>query len=227
MRTMLSNLLEKTAIMRVLSGNSPRMSGNTVPVPGDIEPKTGNMSAKTEDIPQKSPDPFAMAGDLGSSSGNKRTMLPDSTGMFGVITYKFRDMPVMLLGMTRTFGNWLRCHFERRRAARRARQARMAYLETLDFDDLFVIEYIEVERSALDEMILAAYLARPLAVDLPTATRRTILAILLAFAHGLLGLFSSVARTVVNWQTPLHRRATRIPRGSRPPPAWAATWSIC
>ena len=40
-------------------------------------------------------------------------------------------------------------------------------------------------------------------------------------------VFSSVARTVVNWQTPLHRRATRIPRGSRPPPAWAATWSIC
>ena len=223
---MLPNLLEKTAIKRVFSGNMRRMSGNTAPIPGDRDPKCGNMSTLSEDIREKSPDTVVITGDLDPLSGNKQSLSPVSTGMFRVFQDKSSVILAMLLGMARMFGDYLCRPFVRMRAAHRVRQARLEEMEARMIVELLRSKHWEFVVHEPEET-LAPYLARPLAVDLPSATRRTILAILLAFAHGLLGFLISMARTVVNWQPPLHRRATRIPLGCRPPPAWAGPWSVC
>jgi hypothetical protein len=250
MRTLLSNLLEKTAVMRVLSGNLRGSSGNN-------SGKTGNMEPMSVDSPKKSADTavmsedfqkmslanvaesggFAlMSNDVENLSGDISAMSGDDVGMTEDPARKSGVIASALLHPSQELLFWLCKPFVRIRNSYRAHRAQCEALKDVPFENLFGAYPVPVSdeewsmtklRYDLEEMALHRYWACTAERGPRPYDKEMVLAFLIAFAVSLLRRFSTVARSVYNWQMPLHRSAAYSPRGSRPPPFTSVSWSAC
>lgn len=264
MRTLLTNLLEKTAVMRVLSGNLQRLSGNNAGKTGnmetmsrDIAKKSLDTGAKSEDFAKMSLDNAAESGDFAKMSldnaaesgdfvimsndmENLSSDIPalsgDHTAMTGDSGRKSGVIASLVLNPVRKFVGWLYRPFGRTRAEHRARVVLLEQSYGLEFCRVYEKNidpscysgggYKRLMRD-IEEMAMYRYLAIPPERGPRPYDKEMVLAFLIAFAVSLLRRFSTVARSVYNWQMPLHRSAAYSPRGSRPPPFTSVPWSAC
>ena len=250
MRALLSNLLEKTAVMRVLSGNLRHKSGNNAGKTGNMEAMSGVFAkmplvntAKSEDFPKMSLDNAAESGDFVIMSYDMENLSGDIPAMSGVDLEMTEDsgrksgvIASLVLNPARKFFGWLCRPFARRRAEHRAR---LLLLEQSYGVEFFAFHEKDIDPSCysgsghkrlmrdIEEMAMYRYLAIPPERGPRPYDKEMVLAFLIAFAVSLLRRFSSVARSVYNWQMPLHRSAAYSPRGSRPPPFTSVPWSAC
>lgn len=250
MRTLLTNLLEKTAVMRVLSGNLQRLSGNNAGKTGnmetmsrDIAKKSLDTGAKSEDFAKMSLDNAAESGDFVIMSNDMENLygdIPalsgDNTAMTGDSGRKSGVIASLVLNPVRKFVGWLYRPFGRTRAEHRARVVLLEQSYGLEFYRVYEKNidpscysgggYKRLMRD-IEEMAMYRYLAIQPERGPRPYDKEMVLAFLIAFAVSLLRRFSTVARSVYNWQMPLHRSAAYSPRGSRPPPIWSVPLSAC
>ncbi|HRO99099.1 MAG TPA: hypothetical protein PLN54_06650 [Flavobacteriales bacterium] len=179
----------------------------------DFFGKSSDMAAESSDFSEKSGDLAAASGDIGGKSGDMSRKFLD---FFGRLGDKIR----------RSFD--LRAAWEAMRARRAKRQE--------EFDSMFAFEYgldgettlAETFRTKREHYLEArALLDLQLMEERPRLQMKYMLAMLLAFARGQLGLWRKVAQEWVVVACAVRERAAGSPMAPRAPPAGASLWSIC
>lgn len=241
----------KSGDMAAESDDFGGKSGNFFGRSGDIAAKSGDMAAKSGDMAEMSGVIAAESGDSFGKSGDMAAKSDDMAEMSGVIAAvscdslgKSGDMAAGSGGMGRMFRNFfstlgsrvrqsfdLRAAWERMKARHAQRQA--------EFDAMFHVEYSLYGNPELADMAemfptsrrtyneahaildLEAYFERP------RLQPKIILAVLLALARTLLGLWHAAVRSWPRVAFALRVRAAGSPQAPRAPPVGAFSWSIC
>jgi hypothetical protein len=249
---MFMKILEKTAIMRVLSRNAQRMFRDLAPIVMHSARITKNIAIESNDLGEKFPNNTGKSDDFAFKSsdpamllGDPHSMSQDSVMVFRGRLKKSKGPAPLSSDLRRKCIDFLCRPIHCLRASFRAYQAGCERRRK-EFDALFVIDYLEADvseygmRRLRDEHyasrqryhvperypVLEQFLSVPFVEIPPPLDRKLVLAILLALAKVLLGWFVAVVRSVSNWQPPLHSSAACSPRGSRPPPLWAVHLSV-
>ncbi len=179
----------------------------------DFFGKSSDMAAESSDFSEKSGDMAAASGVIGGKSGDMGRKFRD---FFGWLGDKIR----------RSFD--LRAAWEAMRARRAKRQE--------EFDSMFALEYGLDGETTLAETFRTkrkhyqearALLDLQLMEERPRLQMKYILAMLLAFARGQLGLWRKVAQEWVVVACAVRGRAASSPLAPRAPPLGASLWSIC
>ncbi len=240
----------KSGDMAAESDDFGGKSGNFFGKSGDIAAKSGDFFGMSGDIAAKSGDMAAKSGDFFGKSGDMAVKSGDFEEMSGVISAesvdfsgKSGDMAAGSGGMGRKFrdffsalGNRVRRSFglrawERMKARHAQRQA--------EFDAMFHVEfglYSDPERADMAELFRTSRKAYKKAraiqqfeayVERPRLQPKYMLAVLLALACTLLGLWHAAVRSWPRVAFALRVRAAGSPQAPRAPPAGAFCWSIC
>ena len=251
MRSLLNILHRKSGDLCARSSVMVGKSGVLAAGSDDMGGKSGDMAAESDDFGGKSGNFFGRSGDIAAKSGDMAAKSGDMAEMSGVIAAvscdslgKSGDMAAGSGGMGRMFRNFfstlgsrvrqsfdLRAAWERMKARHAQRQA--------EFDAMFHVEYSLYGNPELADMAemfptsrrtyneahaildLEAYFERP------RLQPKIILAVLLALARTLLGLWHAAVRSWPRVAFALRVRAAGSPQAPRAPPVGAFSWSIC
>lgn len=236
-----SVMVGKCGVLAAESNGTAGMSGDLAAMSGDMDAKSGDMAAMSGVIAVESGVFFGKSGDLAAKSDDMAEMSgvivavsDDSLGKSGNpaagsggMGRMFRDF-LSALGtrVRRSFD--LRAGWERMKARHAQRQAEfdaMFYFEYGLYSDPELAELFRTSRRTYKEahaiLDLEAYFERP------RLQPKIMLAVLLALARTLLGLWQAAVRSWPRVAFALRVRAAGSPQAPRAPPVGAFCWSIC